>query len=117
MSYNAQQTALFSPPSVGGLDLNSSNRGCARLGGEVDPPLGVVVEEVFDFRLVELAWDNASNRTGSSNHEKPHNSNAGQVRSDPVSASGLVVLAWDNANNHTGGSNHEAQIFDFSIFD
>jgi len=28
------------------LDLNSSNRGCARLGGEVDPPLGVVVEEV-----------------------------------------------------------------------
>ena len=34
------------PPSVGGLDLNSSNRGCARLGGEVDPPLGVVTEEV-----------------------------------------------------------------------
>ena len=31
---------------MGGLDLNSSNRGCARLGGEVDPPLGVVVEEV-----------------------------------------------------------------------
>ena len=29
------------PPSVGGLDLNSSNRGCVRLGGEVDPPLGV----------------------------------------------------------------------------
>ena len=34
------------PPRWGGLDLNSSNRGCARLGGEVDPPLGVVVEEV-----------------------------------------------------------------------
>ena len=29
-----------------GLDLNSRNKGCARLGGEVDPPLGVVVEEV-----------------------------------------------------------------------
>ena len=28
------------------MDLNSSNRGCTRLGGEVDPPLGVVVEEV-----------------------------------------------------------------------
>ena len=28
------------------MDLNSSNRGCARLGGEVDPPLGVVAEEV-----------------------------------------------------------------------
>ena len=34
------------PPQWGGLDLSSSNRGCARLGGEVDPPLGVVVEEV-----------------------------------------------------------------------
>ena len=34
------------PPLSGGLDLNSRNRGCARLGGEVDPPLGVVVEEV-----------------------------------------------------------------------
>ena len=48
---------------------------------------------IFDFRLVELAWDNANNRTGSSNHEKPHNSNAGQVRSDPVSASGAVVIS------------------------
>ena len=28
------------------MDLNSSNRGCARLGGEVAPPLGVVIEEV-----------------------------------------------------------------------
>ena len=34
------------PPSVGGLDLDSRNSGCARLGGEVGPPLGVVVEEV-----------------------------------------------------------------------
>ena len=33
-------------PQCGGLDLNSSNRGCARLGGEVDPPLGLVVEKV-----------------------------------------------------------------------
>ena len=38
---------LTPPPlSVGGLDLDSRNRGCARLGGEVAPPLGVVVEEV-----------------------------------------------------------------------
>ena len=28
------------PPSVGGLDLDSRNSGCARLGGEVAPPLG-----------------------------------------------------------------------------
>ena len=34
------------PPSVGGLDLNSSNSGCARLGSGVAPPLGVVKEEV-----------------------------------------------------------------------
>ena len=31
---------------MGGLDLNSSNRGCARLGSKVAPPLGVVIEEV-----------------------------------------------------------------------
>ena len=42
---------------------------------------------------MELAWDNASNRTGSSNHEKPHKSNAGQVRSEPVSASGAAVIS------------------------
>ena len=34
------------PPSVGGLDLDSRSSGCARLGGEVGLPLGVVVEEV-----------------------------------------------------------------------
>ena len=34
------------PPSVGGLDLDSRSSGCARLGGGVGPPLGVVVEEV-----------------------------------------------------------------------
>ena len=34
------------PPSVGGLDLNSSSSGCARLGSGVAPPLGVVKEEV-----------------------------------------------------------------------
>ena len=34
------------PPSVGGLDRDSRSSGCARLGGEVGPPLGVVVEEV-----------------------------------------------------------------------
>jgi len=30
---------------VGGLDLNSSSSGCARLGSGVAPPLGVVKEE------------------------------------------------------------------------
>jgi hypothetical protein len=34
------------PPLSGGLDLDSRNSGCARLGGEVGPPLEVVVEEV-----------------------------------------------------------------------
>jgi len=34
------------PPQWGGLDLNSSNRGCARLGSEVAPSLRVVKEEV-----------------------------------------------------------------------
>ena len=38
--------SLFPPPSVGGLDLSSSNSGCARLGGGVTPPLGVVEKEV-----------------------------------------------------------------------
>ena len=37
------------PPSVGGLDLNSSNSGCARLGSGVAPSLGVVKEEVAVF--------------------------------------------------------------------
>ena len=37
------------------MDLNSSNRGCARLGGEVDPPLGVVVEEVAVL-VVLVRW-------------------------------------------------------------
>ena len=41
-----QASRNYSPPLSGGLDLNSRNSGCARLGGEVDPPLGVVVEEV-----------------------------------------------------------------------
>ena len=47
---------LFIPPSVGGLDLNSSNRGCARLGGEVDPPLGVAVEEYGVSSLIPAIW-------------------------------------------------------------
>ena len=37
---------LRPPPQWGGLDLNSSKRGCARLGGAVAPPLGVVKEKV-----------------------------------------------------------------------
>ena len=36
----------FSPPSLGGLDLNSYNSGCACLGSGVAPPLGVVEKEV-----------------------------------------------------------------------
>ena len=38
--------SILRPPSEGGLDLDSRNSGCARLGGEVAPPLGVIVEEV-----------------------------------------------------------------------
>ena len=34
------------PPPEGGVDLSSINRGCARLGSEVAPPLGVLIEEV-----------------------------------------------------------------------
>jgi len=34
------------PPLSGGLDLDSRSSGCARLGGGVAPPFGVVVEEV-----------------------------------------------------------------------
>ena len=46
------------------------------------------------FVLVELAWNNAGKRTGSSNHEKKNNnSNAGQVRSGPVSAPGAAVMS------------------------
>jgi len=37
----------YPPPLSGGLDLNSSNRGCARLGSKVaPPPLRLVKEEV-----------------------------------------------------------------------
>ena len=36
----------FTLPRWGGVDLNSSNRGCARLGSEVAPPLGMVIEKV-----------------------------------------------------------------------
>ena len=39
------------PPSVGVLDLDSRSSGCARLGGGVGPPLGVVVEEVAVLAL------------------------------------------------------------------
>ena len=41
---------IFTPPPLsGGLDLDSRSSGCARLGGEVGPPFGVVVEEVAIF--------------------------------------------------------------------
>ena len=35
------------PPQGGGLDLDKRSSGCARLGGGVGPPLGVVVEGYF----------------------------------------------------------------------
>ena len=42
-----QQASVFAPPPQwGGLDLNSSNSGCARLGSGEVPPLGVVEKEV-----------------------------------------------------------------------
>ena len=79
---------------------DAPREGCAC--ERADPPRGACFPSeqglehslwYFDFRLVELAWDNANNRTGSSNHEKPHKSNAGQVRSEPVSASGATVIS------------------------
>ena len=42
----SNRTIIFCPPLSGGLDLDSRSSGCARLGGGVGPPLGVVVEEV-----------------------------------------------------------------------
>ena len=42
---------------MGGLDLNSSNSGCARLGGGVASPLGVVKE---DFRISGIKGAQAS---------------------------------------------------------
>jgi len=41
-----QVSPQFPPPQWRGLDLNSSSRGCARLGSGVAPSLGVVKEEV-----------------------------------------------------------------------
>ena len=38
-------------------DLNSSNSGCARLGSEVAPPLGVVIEEVAVLIVLVRAVD------------------------------------------------------------
>ena len=48
MMQTITQEALIArpPPQWGRLDLASRSSGCARLGGEVAPPLGVVVEEV-----------------------------------------------------------------------
>ena len=42
----SQFTLFPYPPQWRGLDLNSSNSACARLGSGVAPPLGVVKEEV-----------------------------------------------------------------------
>jgi len=40
------------------LDLDSRSSGCARLGGGVAPPLGVVVEEVLLIQGVECNYKN-----------------------------------------------------------
>ena len=40
------KSGLSPPPSLGGLDLNSNNSGCACLGSGVVPPLGMVEKEV-----------------------------------------------------------------------
>ena len=42
------------PPQWGGLDLHSRSSGCARLGGEVGPPLGVVVEEGLGAESIKV---------------------------------------------------------------
>ena len=44
--YSLRISGFSRPPLSGGLDLDSRSSGCARLGGGVGPPLGVVVEEV-----------------------------------------------------------------------
>ena len=49
------------PPLSGGLDLNSSNSGCARLGSGVAPPLGVVKEEVAVL-IVLVRWHHPPRR-------------------------------------------------------
>ena len=43
---NSKDIFLCPPPLSGGIGLDSRSSGCARLGGGVGPPLGVVVEEV-----------------------------------------------------------------------
>ena len=43
---STSSSLVFTPPLSGGLDLDSRSSGCARLGGGVGPPHGVVVEEV-----------------------------------------------------------------------
>ena len=64
-------------PQWGGLDLNSSNRGFARLGGEGDPPLGVVVEEVAV--LVVLFSPRLARSRGSLSCESACRAHAGAV--------------------------------------
>ena len=43
---------ILTSPLSGGLDLDSRSSGCARLGGGVGPPLGVVVEEVAQILII-----------------------------------------------------------------
>ena len=54
-SETKQQYGFCAPPQWGGLDLDSRSSGCARLGGGVGPPLGVVVEEVAVLVLFAIA--------------------------------------------------------------
>jgi len=46
--------ARIYPPLSGGLDLNSSNSGCARLGSGVAPPLGVVEKKVAVLIVLDV---------------------------------------------------------------
>ena len=58
--YYAPETFFSAPPQWGGLDLDSRSSGCARLGGGVGPPLGVVVEEVAVLMFFCLCFQGGS---------------------------------------------------------
>jgi len=73
--------------------LRTTGAGAFCFRGE-GPPWSIITPTRFSmFVLVEFVWDNTGKRTGSSNHEKNNNLNAGQVRSGPVSAPGAAVIS------------------------
>ena len=84
--YASRFAVVDRPPGGSPIQLGCNQRGPA---WRAVPFIGLF----SIFVLVELAWDNAGKRTGSSNHEKPHNSSAGQVRSGPVSVPGAAVMS------------------------